>query len=376
MKKILFKFILYSLFTNSAYGYDFCSSLEGVKDEATYKKKLSALISEQNKSLKGLNNRHKVARKLNNCTPHKNSKGLFLVFAGTGAFNPRTFDIMSKAIKCKHLRQMPEKLQKKTYTLAKNMLAAKGSSYTKWSTIEMGPMTRMIMSKPLKSKMAMYNFAIYPSEESKLLISEANLTIENIRKIPEEMKRSVKGKPIGIKNALNCTDIYLNGMKAKGKTPKIILMSHSSGGRSVVKFLESLKQRTTSDVDLVLTIDPVKEAHHAVEEVLPQVAHRYLEQGAAWILDVDVPQRVAAVWSRKQPKVLYKTSNSKRWINFYQLVDTRGLKGPVKFGIKGSPIHKADHNHYIKEGLGASGHGEIGYNARVKDIIEDEILDL
>lgn len=165
-------------------------------------------------------------------------------------------------------------------------------------------------------------------------------------------------------------------MAKKGKTAKIILMSHSSGGRSVVKFLEKMKAVENFKADLVLTIDPVKEAQHAISEVIPQLSHRYLEQGAGWILDIDVPEREAAVWSRKQPKVLYKTSNAKRWINFYQHVDTEGLKGPVKFGIKGSPVHKADRNIYIESGLGSSAHGEIGYHSKLKDIVEDEILGL
>ncbi len=376
MKRFILKLFIITFLATSAHAYDFCASLDGVKDEATYKTKIKKLISKQYKALANADNRYKVARVLNNCTPHKNSEGLFLAFAGTGAFNPRAFDIMAKAIKCKHVRGLPSWLQKKTYALVLSSLSAKGSSYRKWSAIEKGPMTRMIMSSTLKSRIAMYNFAIYPSEESEAIADYEKMGWAELKNIPSEMKKSYKGNPTGIKNALNCTKIYLEGMSKKGKTPKIILMSHSSGGRSVVKFLEKLKKISKTHVDLVLTIDPVKEAQHAISEVIPQLAHRYTEQAAGWILNVDVPNKQVAVWSRSQPKVLYKTSNVKRWINFYQQVDTKGLKGSVKFGIKGSPIYRADENYYLKTGLGASAHSEIGYHSSLKDTIEDEILDL
>ena len=361
---------------SQAYAYDFCASLDGVKDEQTYKTKIKTLIGHQNISLKYKTNRYQVARALNNCSPSENSKGLVLSFAGTGAFNPRTYDIMAKIIKCYNVRKLPTWLQKKSYDLVIQSLRDKKSNYTKWSTIEKGTMTRMIMSSKLKSKMAQYDFAIYPSEETELLASRSNLTWKNIKNLVKEIKKSKKGLPTGIKNALNCTKIYFNAMAVKGEKPKLILMSHSSGGRSVVKFLEHLKDFSDIKADLVLTIDPVKEAHHALAEVIPQLSAKYGQDVAEWILDIEIKDKKVAVWSRKQPKSLYKTSNAKRWINFYQQTDTEGLKMEPKFGIYGSPIHNADENMFLSNGLGSSAHGEIGYHADVKDKIEDELLDL
>lgn len=364
------------LFTFNAQAFDFCASLEGVKTEADYQSKLKTLIGHQNITLKHKVNRYQVGRTLNNCTPSKNSEGLFLSFAGTGAYNPRTYDIMAKLIKCPHVRHMPKWLQKKSYSLALSMLEEKKSNYTKWSTIEKGPMTRMIMSGKLKSKMANFDFAIYPSEESEMLAGMDELKLTNVKNWLPELTKSVMGYPTGIKNALRCTNMYLNAMKKRGKTGKIVIMSHSSGGRSVVKYLEKLKTISNQNASLVLTIDPVKEAHHALQEVLPQLGIKYTEDFAEWIFEIDLPEKEVAVWSRSQPKVLYKTTNTDRWINFYQIEDTEGLRMEPKFGIKGSPIYKADENIYISNGLGSGAHGAIGYHSRLKDKVEDELLEL
>ena len=376
MIKVFIKLSIATFFASSAYAYDFCASLEGVKDQATLKTKIQKLISLQTKNLNLNNNRYVTARKLNQCSPIANSKGLFLAFAGTGAFNPRSFNIMQKLIKCKHVRKMPEWLQKNSYYTVQQSLKAQKSNFSKWSLIESGPMKRMMMASSLKSKMAKFNFAIYPSEESEIIADFDQMGFSDLKNLPPEMSRSNNGSPTGIQNALNCTKIYLAAMKKRGETPNIVIMSHSSGGRSVVKFLEKLKKTSKEKASLVFTVDPVKEAQHAISEVIPQISHRYVQQAAGWILNVDVKERKAAVWSRKQPKVLYKTTNSERWINFYQIVDTKGLKGPVQFGIKGSPVHKASKNYLIKDSLGSDAHGAIGSHVRVLDTIEDELLDL
>ena len=77
--------------------------------------------------------------------------------------------------------------------------------------------------------------------------------------------------------------------------------------------------------------------------------------------------------SLKQPDVLYKTSNTKRWINFYQKEDKQGIGSG--FGIYGSPIMGADSNTYIK-GAGKKGHGEICKKYKVNNKIKEEILKL
>ena len=92
MIKVFIKLSIATFFASSAYAYDFCASLEGVKDQATLKTKIQKLISLQTKNLNLNNNRYVTARKLNQCSPIANSKGLFLAFAGTGAFNPREIE--------------------------------------------------------------------------------------------------------------------------------------------------------------------------------------------------------------------------------------------------------------------------------------------
>src|SRR5690606_28069465 len=121
-------------------------------------------------------------------------------------------------------------------------------------------------------------------------------------------------------------------------------------------------------VDLMLTIDPVKEAHLAIKEVGEQMAGNAGREvyNAIPLLD-DKKILPPNVWTRNQPSILYKPSNVTRSISFYQNVDTEGIKGPVKFGIHGSPIHNADRNYFIDKGLGTDAHGAIATHEKTKE---------
>lgn len=119
----------------------------------------------------------------------------------------------------------------------------------------------------------------------------------------------------------------LTRARAAGVAPRVVVLGHSSGGRAAVKFVESLRRHKdprdptkTAWVDLVITYDPVKEAHHAALEV-----------------------PAGGIASRRQPDVLYKPANARRWVSVYQTVDTASLSAAgIEVGIHGSPIDGAD----------------------------------
>ncbi len=333
-----------------------CEDFTSVKSQDQLERKLRSLVQKQTNKIWTLKNRHHIGSTLNSCSFKDNSNGLVITFAGTGSFNPRTYHLMSDLIRCDSTQSLPVWMKENIYYLLRKILKEKKSNYTKWSGIEAGPLKLILKNSELSKDFRNYDFNVFASEESELLAGLENINLSNISKVFYEIQQSVTGNPQGIKQAVACTYRYFNEAKSSGAMPKLIILSHSSGARSSVKYLEKIKG---IKANLVLSIDPVKEAQHAMGEVL--------EQLPSYILGKEVN-----VWSRKQPESLYKTSNSNRWINFYQNVDSNGLDLPIKFGIHGSPIHDADRNVFIK-GLGAKAHGEITYDPSVLKAIQDEL---
>ncbi len=164
-----------------------------------------------------------------------------------------------------------------------------------------------------------------------------------------------------------------NVMKIK---PKLVIMTHSSGTRTAFKFLEKIKSSGLK-TDLVFSIDPVKEAHHAFEEVstqqMGQAAHNLIETLPFVELKERKPLRF---WSRQQPKSLYKPSNTKKWVNVYQMSDTEGIKMNPKFGIYGSPISNAYKNYFVKDGLKGDARGGIASHPDILKFLKQNLLSL
>lgn len=292
--------------------------------------------------------RHKIADKLNDCSPEKDSEALVINFAGTGAFNPRGFHVMSELLSCYGNQELPESLKKKMfYSIAIQDRKLNPESY-KWSGIEAGPMNQFFSDPFLKTKGKALDFAVFASEEAEIYAHPKNITLKSV--ITDKT-------PPGIESARACVAKYLEAARKLSIKPKIIVLTHSSGGRSAVKLAEQLKAQNVQ-LDLVITMDPVKEAQKAMLEVAGQYA---------------TFKKNVAVHSRTQPKTLYKTSNTSRWVNVYQNVDTDGLKTKPKFGIHGSPVHEADKNIYIKDGLGSAAHGEITYSSTATKLFIEEM---
>jgi hypothetical protein len=359
MKLLILLYLL--LTTTASLNAQSCENFSHTKTKDDFIKALSSVVQNQTTKISKIKDRHLVGSRLNNCIATENSKGLVVTFAGTASFNPRTYSLMRDLLKCKSYRNLPLWMKENTYFYLRTILKEKKSKFTKWSGIEKGPLSEILKSDDLSEKFKDYDFNVYASEESEVLAGLSDITIKNIGKIYSDIVKSVSGNPTGIKQAYECTKKYFKSARQKNFMPKLIILSHSSGARSIVKFLEKIKVKDYNiNADLVISLDPVKEAQHAMGEALDQL----------------LSFKEINVWSRKQPKSLYKTSNTKRWINFYQNRDKNGLNFPVKFGIHGSPIHNADINYYISDGLGDKAHGQITYQYGVLDLITKELREL
>ncbi|WP_127716347.1 hypothetical protein [Halobacteriovorax sp. HLS] len=311
------------------------------------------------------NDRHSLSRSLNSCTPNKNSKALMIAFEGTGAFEPKVATTQAIAIKCLASKVHPS-LINSIYNITKEVVAKNESKEDLlWSGLNTGVQLELFKHESFKD----VDWYSFPSEESEALADIKLLKNYNLEQLIEDVQNSVNGNPKGISNATICLINYFHKAKQLNITPKIILTSHSSGARSLVKFSQKMKQLNFK-VELAFTIDPVIEAHETLKEVLPQK----LGEPARWaqykldrLLGKNPNYPYSRVWSRSYPTKLYKSSNVLKLINFYQQSDNLGLKiggDALKFGIYGSPIHGADSNELIK-GLSDSGHGEVTYHKEV-----------
>ena len=130
------------------------------------------------------------------------------------------------------------------------------------------------------------------------------------------------------------------------------------------------------------TIDPVKEAHEAVQEALHELVNKGTEHNwnrvRTFVGAAPNPVYPPLVRSTVQASSLYKPGNVTRSVNYFQTVDEEGLKVGPRFGIQGSPMMGADKNTQLgaSDGLGTAGHGEITYNSKVLTGFEDELTTL
>lgn len=250
-----------------------------------------------------------------------------------------------------------------------------------WSGLASGPLSEIVKDKELNSNIQWLSF---PSEEAEILSDLEALKNPNVPELIRDIRRSRSGTSRGINSALARVREISNQAKAQGKNPRFVILSHSSGGRSAVKFVERLKSRPNPatgepyKVDLALTIDPVREAHEAVFEAAREVVNKKTEHGwnkVKTFLGFQ-PKKVYPpnVGSRRQPESLFHSDGVKEWVNFYQTTDTKGLDIPIKFGIHGSPIEHAE-NHHIRD-TSADGHGAIAYHPRVLKRVKDELREL
>ena len=324
--------------------------------------------------------RLELNHKLNKCEPSHDGAALIVAFEGTSSYQPYFPPFMDQV--CKQLGpELSQELKNSVhYNTHKLFYSSKPGIDEKWSGLEAGPMNFFCANPGLFPNS--YDWYSFPSEETELLDNPKNLNWKVLAKIPHEIKDSIKRYPAGVRNAVSCTKRYLNASKSK-KPPKLIVLSHSSGGRAAVKFLEKLKSfknprdGKSIQADLVFTLDPVKEAHQALGELASQVLTKPVKDAFNKVPVLpDVEVQPIHIWSREQPGSLYKTSNTRRHVNLYQRSDSKGINMTPSFGIHGSPVFRADLNLDMSSKLGSKGHGEITYHEHTLKTLETEIKKL
>lgn len=344
-------------------------------------------------------NRHELNRRLQVSTGRGTEAGnralydgsdvVVIAFEGTGAFDARRPGIMQEAADM--LRKQGLQASTELYTHATDGLESQTGIEPVWSGLGKGPLASLVANPDLQSRTQWLSF---PSEEFEALSHpEAYKKYGNDPiKLLREMKGSTEGNTPGINNALNTLREIQAQARAQGKNPKIVIVAHSSGGRSTVKFLEKAKALNGPDgkamnFPFVMTIDPVREAHEAVGEAARELINKgtehnvnRLRSGANEALNVlwpgaraeFIPQRKVyppTIGFQKQPESLYKPGNVGDFVSFYQRDDEMGIDHG--FGIHGSPVEGAS-NHCISD-CGERGHGNIASKPRVTRTFIDNI---
>jgi len=300
-----------------------------------------------------------------------------IAFEGTGAFEAR---------KAPAMQLLGRELQAQGYdtseprfkpdNLVTEALGDKSGDSVKWSGLSQGPLEAIVKDSELNQKVQWLSF---PSEELELL-SDPELT-KNLspKQLLDDTARTSLGTGPGIQAALSAVKDISQQAAEQGKSPKFVLLSHSSGGRSAVKFAEELKQlKLPVQVPLSISLDPVREAHEAVGEAGLELLNKGTEHNLNRVADfLGLPQKKVyppKVSSQSQPESLYRPQNVDEWVSFYQKSDTEGLKMKPAFGIHGSPVAGAE-NVFIPD-VGSAGHGEIAYHPEVIKRVTDELREL
>jgi hypothetical protein len=250
-----------------------------------------------------------------------------------------------------------------------------------WSGLVSGPLSDIVKDPKLNNNIQWLSF---PSEEVEFLSDAEAYKDIDLPELVRDIRLSTSGTSRGIDYAIARVQEIAQQAKELAKNPKFVVLTHSSGGRSAVKFAEKLgrlKNPTTGSpfqIENAMTIDPVREAHEAFVEAGCEVINKKTEHtwnGVRKALGL-TPTKVdpPTIASQSQPESLYRPQNVKEWVNFYQRTDTEGLKIAVKFGIHGSPIRGAE-NHEIKD-TSTDGHGAIAYHSRVLSRITGELRSL
>ncbi len=305
---------------------------------------------------------------------------LIIAFEGTGAFEPRSVDAM---LSMKRFGAIPRDNSLNFH--ATEVFEAKYGRSGRYSALRSGPLTQLLAHPEYLP--GGFNWMSFPSEETEVLAGGEEIkSFRNILGAGGDMMHSVSGTPRGLREAVLATKAALERAAQEGVSPRLIVFAHSSGCRTAVKYMEALKKvkdpRTDTapiQAQLVFTLDPVKEAHEAVSELVRDGKRAALNGDIVFGKSPDVkPSEVVLVDRAFQPRSLYKTSNAERWVTVFQVADTLGMKQDFlpRHGIHGSPIVGADWEKEItfedpKEA--ASGHGTIGTAAKTLKLLAEEL---
>lgn len=332
---------------------------------------------ELNRRLQSLNSTPQGSVATSSLVPahYDGSEIVVIAFEGTGSFQPRRAPVMQAA--AEQLHQQGLKPDDSLYDIASSQLEQREPEIANWSGLGAGPLSALLSDPELNRKTQWLSF---PSEEVEALAHPNAYKSSSVGDAIGQLIDSYDGNPRGINAAIQALRDIQRQAAQQGKNPQFVVVSHSSGGRSVVKFLEKAKDLhdasgTQLKFPFVMTIDPVREAHEAVGEAIKEI---YINKGTEHninrvraVLDylplIDLPPKKVyppTVRSQSQPESLYKPGNVGQFTSFYQRQDTLGLKmDDFKFGIHGSPVAGAI-NIEVKN-VGDAGHGEITYQPQV-----------
>ncbi|MCJ8346629.1 hypothetical protein MJH12_13890 [bacterium] len=354
--------------------------LKEISSEKAYIAELKKIFKKEVQH--SIKDRHDLTDKLNACIPTKKDSALIIAFEGTGAYESYIPALMERA-RIQLRDKVDTSLFSNTLKYSTKIFKESEGKEAKWSGLQNGVMKALYKDPDLLK--GNFNWFSYPSEEAEVLAGLDGISGKNLLRLVKDIRNSVGSNPLGLQGAVSCTSKFIFEAKNLGYFPNIIVVTHSSGARSSVKYAEHLKKKrylnlkykiqTGIKIDLIMTIDPVKEAHEALKEAALQISGYATKSTVNWLLpkSLEIENPDARVWSRHQPSSLYKPSNVKRFVNVYQKEDTLGLKIGIKFGIWGSPIANADEQYRIRKGLTGSAHGEITYHEKTLSLFKSEI---
>lgn len=303
------------------------------------------------------------------------SKVVLIAFDGTFSHEPRRVPVMQEL--SRNLQNQGWDTTVEDYRPAdivgRSITNVTGKP-TRWSGLGHGVLQQIVKDPELNQNIQILSF---PSEELEVLASPS--AWKDI--MPFELARQVydtaTDHPQNVERALQAVLDIRRQAQEQGLSPKFVILSHSSGGVSAVKLARRLQSQLGEDarIDLVATVDPVKEAHfaagEAVEELAKEGVDRVRGAVAKWAGGVPTDGYTPAVRSTLQPETLQATPNVDEWVNFYQTSDILGVKAGPQMGIQGSPVSKAENIHFDDEGEG--GHGSIAIDKRVTGRIIQEL---
>lgn len=322
--------------------------------------------------------RHEVGRLLqseNGQVRYDGSKVVLIAFDGTFSYQPRRTPVMQELARTLQDEgfDTTSKDFRPTDIVNRSITTVTGED-TRWSGLGHGIFQEILRDPELNQNIQLLSF---PSEEIEVLSgAEAWKDIMPFE-MAGEIYRSATDRPQNVENAIQAVVDIQRQAAEQGLSPRFVVLSHSSGGTTAVKFAERLRATLGDEVrlDFVATLDPVKEAHFAAGEAMGELAQggigRALDKVAGWVGNDRSTAHTPAIRSESQPNSLYVTGNANEWINFYQSNDILGIKTGPQVGIQGSPVKNAEN--IPMDDLGDGGHGAIAIDRRVLDRLVQEL---
>ncbi|MCA9779027.1 MAG: hypothetical protein KC800_20000, partial [Candidatus Eremiobacteraeota bacterium] len=298
------------------------------------------------------------------------SEVVVIAFDGTFGHDPRRVPVMQQLTR--ELQAQGIDTQAPDFRPAdivgRSITSATGKD-SRWSGLHHGILQQIVRDPELNQNVQLLTF---PSEELEVLADKDAWKEFGPIGFTRQVYDTAVDRPANVEAALLAVTEIRQQALEQGRSPKFVVLSHSSGGASAVKFSERLQATLGEDVqiDLVASIDPVKEAHFAVGEALAELGAEGYER-VVQFLTGRAGSHTPTVRSHSQPKTLHTTENVAEWINFYQTGDTLGIKAGPQMGIHGSPVSGAENVEV--DGLGSGGHGSIAINGEVLNRVLGEL---